>query len=262
MVGFCGCATDGHFQAGSRRIIEAEKDSIVIRDSVSHFPDPQVSVTPRKINDYIVGPNDVLYVSVNGNTDFGTVVNHGPYSSSSMIYSIKGYRVDGLGCIYLPLAGKLEVAGIPLSEVRERISRVVRRYFSNPSIIVEIAEYRTRQVFIFGAVKKPGPFPMPVTGINLAQLISTADTNDSMGKFKEVRIIRSNSPTEGELIVVNFEKILRGKALPLELQEGDIVYVPRSGISTWNQTIAELVPSLQVVSATLQPFVNIKYLKQ
>jgi polysaccharide export outer membrane protein len=259
---FNGCASEGHFEAGTRRIIEIKKDSTVVRESVSLLPNLETPTVPRKVNDYIVGTNDVLYISVNGNTDFGTIVNHGSYSSTSTINSLKGYRVDGLGCVYLPLTGKLDVAGLPLSEVRRRIETAVLKYFSNPSIVVEIAEYRSRQVFIFGAVKKPGPFPMPVTGINLAQLISTADTNNSVGKFRKVRIIRSNSPTEGELIVVDFEKMLRGQALPVELQEGDIVYIPRSGISTWNQAIADLLPSLQAVGATLQPFVNIKYLKQ
>jgi polysaccharide export outer membrane protein len=44
------------------------------------------------------------------------------------------------------------------------------------------------------------------------------------------------------------------------LREGDIVYVPKSGVGTWNEALAEILPSLQAISAILQPFVQIKFL--
>jgi polysaccharide export outer membrane protein len=43
--------------------------------------------------------------------------------------------------------------------------------------------------------------------------------------------------------------------------EGDIVYVPRSAVGNWNQALREMLPSLQTVSAILQPFVQVKFLK-
>jgi polysaccharide export outer membrane protein len=56
--------------------------------------------------------------------------------------------------------------------------------------------------------------------------------------------------------------VLRGEALPMQLHDGDIVYVPKSGFGTWNDVIADILPSLQTVSAVLQPFVSIKFLSQ
>ena len=67
--------------------------------------------------------------------------------------------------------------------------------------------------------------------------------------------------TRGALLVVDFEKIMHGQALPFPLMEGDIVYVPRSGIGNWNMAINEILPSLQAISNVLQPFVQIKFLK-
>jgi hypothetical protein len=32
-------------------------------------------------------------------------------------------------------------------------------------------------------------------------------------------------------------------------------------VATWNQVIAQILPSLETVSAALQPFVSIKYLQ-
>jgi polysaccharide export outer membrane protein len=123
-----------------------------------------------------------------------------------------------------------------------------------------IPDNRNQQVFVFGAVKKPGPIVMLQSGLNLAQAIGSAELRDTGYDFKHIRIIRSLSPTRGELLVVDFDRILRGEAIPLPLMAGDIIYVPRSHLGRWNDAIAEMLPSLQAISAVLQPFVNIKYL--
>jgi len=129
-----------------------------------------------------------------------------------------------------------------------------------PGDTVFIPDNRNSQVFIFGAVKKPGPVTMLQGGLNLAQAIGSAELRDTGYDFKHVRIIRSLSPTRGELLVIDFDRILRGEAMPFPLMAGDIIYVPRSHFGSWNDALAEIMPSLQAVSALLQPFVNIKYL--
>jgi polysaccharide export outer membrane protein len=262
LVGMSGCTSYRDLPSGTHQRVTGKPEPDVIREAVDISPNPLPALSPVQTNDYIVGPNDILYVAVNGRTEFdgaGTLT--ASYASPGS-NTFKGYRIDGRGNIYLPLVGKVAVSGVPLAEVRERIDLAIRQYFNNPSVVIEIAEYRTRQVFIFGAVKKPGPYPMPASGVNLAQLVSSADVSVADSKFRQLRIIRSNSPTQGELLVVDFDKVLRGEAVPLQLQEGDIVFVPKSKIGSWNEVISELLPSLQAVSATLQPFVNIKYLRQ
>jgi polysaccharide export outer membrane protein len=61
--------------------------------------------------------------------------------------------------------------------------------------------------------------------------------------------------------VLDLERVLRGEVMPYPLMEGDIVYVPRSAVGNWNQALREMLPSLQTVSAILQPFVQVKFLK-
>ncbi len=129
-----------------------------------------------------------------------------------------------------------------------------------PGDTIYIPDNKTQQVFIFGAVKKPGPIPMPTSGLNLAQAIASAELREIGYNFRHVRIIRSLSTTRGELLVVDFDKVLRGEALPMQLQEGDIVYVPKSALGNWNDAINEILPSLQAISAILEPFVQVKFL--
>lgn len=130
----------------------------------------------------------------------------------------------------------------------------------NPGDTIYIPDNKSRMVFVFGAVKKGGPVAIPPGGLTLPQAIATAELRDTGHDFHYIRIIRSLSATQGELMVVDFDKILRGEAMPLLLQQGDIVYVPKSGLGNWNDAIQEILPSLQAFSALLQPFVSIKYL--
>jgi polysaccharide export outer membrane protein len=129
-----------------------------------------------------------------------------------------------------------------------------------PGDTIYIPDSKNRLVFVFGAVKKGGPVAMPPGGLTLPQAIATAELRDTGHDFRYIRIIRSLSTTRGELMVIDFDKILRGEAMPLILQQGDIVFVPKSGLGNWNDAINEILPSLQAFSALLQPFVSIKYL--
>jgi polysaccharide export outer membrane protein len=124
---------------------------------------------------------------------------------------------------------------------------------------IYLPDKSAQQIFIFGAVKKAGP--MPLTGpLSLAQALAAADPNIVGSDMLRVRIIRSLSPTKGELLVVDFDKVMRGEAVPIMMTAGDIVYLPRTPLGTWNDTINEILPSLQACSALMQPFVTIKYL--
>jgi polysaccharide export outer membrane protein len=61
-------------------------------------------------------------------------------------------------------------------------------------------------------------------------------------------------------MVADLGRIMNGDAMPFPLADGDIVYVPRGGVGDWNQTLKDLLPTLQTVSSILQPFVQIKFL--
>jgi len=287
--------------------------------------------------DYVIGKNDVLYISINGKSEY-TVGATGAGNNK-----VQGSRVDGTGNINVPMVGAIPVAGLTVGQAQKRIEDVARKYFADPWVVIEIAEYKSRplyllgqfkvpgtyyldrplnllqgvtlgngfdtsanlrgarlirdkkivpvdvydlltrgdasqnvwlkpgdsiyvpdnlnrMVFIFGAVKKAGPLSIPAGGLNLAQAVAAADLRDTGYDIRYVRIIRSLSTTRGELLVVDFEKMLRGEALPFPLTDGDVVYVPKSAFGNWNDALAELLPSLQLISALLQPFVNAKYL--
>ena len=329
---FSGCATYRDLPAGTLREIGSP---VVTREPVFVPTLPPEPAPPR---DYRVGPGDVLTVEMSGELDAAAPAAKGTGKAP-------GSRVDGDGEIHLPLMGTVPVAGLTNSEIERKLTALAAKYFRSPSVIVEIAEYRSQpiyllgqfrasgtyylerpltlvqgvalgsgfdstanlkgarltrdarivpvdlydllqngdarqnvwlkggdtlyipdnrnqQVFMFGALQKTGPVPIPPGGLNLAQAIASAGLRDTGYDCRHVRVIRSLSTTRGELLVIDYDRVLRGEALPFQLAEGDIVYVPRSVLGTWNDAIAELLPSLQTVGAVLQPFVTMKYLSK
>ncbi len=138
--------------------------------------------------------------------------------------------------------------------------RIEQNIWLRPGDTIFLPDNRNQNVFVFGAVNKPGPIPMPQGRMNLLEAIAAADPRSVGSKLEHVRIIRSLTTTTGELLVVDVAAIRRGETVPMQLAEGDVVYVPRNAFGTWNDAIAEILPSLQAVSALLQPFVQIKFL--
>jgi polysaccharide export outer membrane protein len=349
---FGGCARYRDMAPGTVQKIPVRVDPAALRaspgDNSPIVEQQRVAVAPLEepapSPEYIIGPNDVLYINVSGKPEFSSLTATTSYGNLGNIKTPSGSRVDGNGNVHLPYIGAVQVGGLTISQAEKHIADAARKFINDPWAIVEVGEYkshplyllgqfrnagtfymdrplnllqgialgngydssadltsarlirdkktmpvdindlltrgnqrynvwlkpgdtiyipdnRSKMVFVFGAVKKSGPVPIPPSGLTLAQAIATAELRDTGHDFNYIRLIRSHSTTEGELMVIDFDKILRGEAMPLVLQQGDIVYVPKSGIGTWNDTINEILPSLQVFSALLQPFVQIKYLK-
>lgn len=331
MLFLSSCAGHEGLTAGLHKDVTTPASPVVEKIQVS-VPPAQPDPPPASL-DYQIGVGDVLAVSVYARPDLSTSA------------GTKGSRVDGSGNIHLPLIGSITAADMTVSAIRDKIETSLRKYVQEPSVVVEVAEYhskpiylmgqfrtpgvyymdrpmtflqgitlgngfdaaanlrgvrllrdkkiapvdvyslildgrieqnvwlragdtvfipdnRAQNVFVFGAVNKPGPLPMPQGRMNILEAVASADPRTVGLDLQNVRIIRSLTTTSGELLVVDIEKIRRGEALPMQLQEGDVVYVPKNAFGTWNDAIADILPSLTAVSTLLQPFVSIKYLKQ
>ena len=122
-----------------------------------------------------------------------------------------------------------------------------------------------QRVFVVGRVDRPGPVEMVNGRLNLLQALSTASVGSASNMsipydHERVRIIRSLSPTHGQLMVVDMGKMMDGHAMPMPLMDGDIIYVPTTAAGTWNEVMSQLLPTLQVAAGILTPFVQLEYL--
>ncbi|HXI59039.1 MAG TPA: polysaccharide biosynthesis/export family protein [Polyangia bacterium] len=124
------------------------------------------------------------------------------------------------------------------------------------------------QAFVFGGAAggnaHGGPVPFVNGRLDLLQALAQSGIGFRervQGRMSEVRVIRSEGD-RGQFFVVDVERILRGDAGSFALAPGDIVFIPPSGVTSWNEAIQLILPTLQTVSSLLNPFVQIKYLSQ
>lgn len=118
-------------------------------------------------------------------------------------------------------------------------------------------------VYVLGAVASPQTVPFGAEGRTLLQVLAMAgDATAGSAYLSDVRIIRAFGPTKGELIIVDVAAMLAGKGLDFPLEPGDVVFVPRSALGDWNVALAEILPSLQVMSGVLTPITLIQSLKK
>jgi polysaccharide biosynthesis/export protein len=341
-----GCASQAKLSTGTY----TPAVSAVVEQKAITLPDTDLQELPPA--DYLVGSGDVLYVNFPGKAEISDAEQSQPaypqspstgqHTATAGQSSPKGYSVDSLGYVKLPLAGRVKVAGLSTVQIRERLNELLSRYIKEPDVEVEILQSKSQplyllgqfkasgvyymdrpltllqgmalgggtdttanlrsarlirnsrivptdiyemlfkgdprqnvwlkggdtiyvpdnklqNVFVLGAVKTPGPVPFTGAQMTLLQALSASGFGE-MSYDPHIRIIRSLSTTRGELIVVNLKKILDGEAMPMMLLDGDIIFIPRSRIGDWNVALNEILPSLQALSAVLQPFVQLKYL--
>lgn len=118
-------------------------------------------------------------------------------------------------------------------------------------------------VYALGAVNRPQAVAFGSEGRTLLQVLSIAGGPVAgQAHLSEVRIVRSSSPTQGELIVVDAAQMLAGRGLDFPLEPGDVVFVPRTALGDWNVALGEILPSLQLIGGVLTPITLIESLKK
>ena len=126
---------------------------------------------------------------------------------------------------------------------------------------IYVPDIREQKVIILGAVNNPMTLPINNDGMGLVELLARAEgIRRGVSRLDQVRSIRSLSPVKGEFITINAEHIFAGVSPDFPLRPGDIVYVPQNALGNWNDVIAAIKPSFELVTDSLQPFVQLKFL--
>jgi polysaccharide export outer membrane protein len=93
-------------------------------------------------NDYRIGPEDLLEISVLEAPDLNRTV-----------------RVSDDGTISLALLGSIQTAGLTTRELQTDLQERLRNtYMKDPQVSVFVQEMRSHPVSVFGAVEKPGVY--------------------------------------------------------------------------------------------------------
>ncbi len=184
-------------------------------------PARQGPANPAQQADYLVGPQDVLSITVWDQNDLSGK-----------------FTVETDGSFTFPLIGRVQAGGLTLRQVETELKkRLADGYFKNPQLTVSIETYRSQRVFITGEVRTPGTYTL--TGdMSLIEALSRAGSTTQFAGA-EVVIVRSNEgktasgpllPNQSEgatSIRVDLKELQSGGlSQNVPLKDGDTIFVP------------------------------------
>jgi polysaccharide biosynthesis/export protein len=159
------------------------------------------------------------------------------------------FRVDADGMIQMNLINRITAAGMTLRAFQERVRAALAdgQFIKNPTVRVEIEQYKSQYVTVMGEVRIPQKVAMMGTKSLLEALTDAGSTNSAAGS--EVTITH----VSGEQTVIDMKDVLAANSYMLH--DGDIIAVPKNetftiqgqvrntGILLWqrNMTLAQAV---------------------
>jgi len=161
--------------------------------------------------DYIIGPEDVLEITVWRNADLSKTV---------------AVRPDGR--ISMPLIGDVVAVGRTPGQLTAEISTKLKEYKENPSVAIVVKEVNSYSIFVLGEVTRPGRYPLK-SKTTLVQAITIAGGFTPVAARNKLVVFRFNDSGKGDdKIKASYDDIVLrdGSMQNVELKPGDTVVVP------------------------------------
>lgn len=181
-------------------------------------------LTPAVAQDYLVGSQDVLKITVFEHPDLTTEA-----------------RVSEDGKITFPLLGEIDAKNLTTRQVEKSIADKLSKggMVKEPQVNVFVEQYMGRRVTIIGEVIKPGQYQIsgPTTLLDVIAL--ALGTNQNAGYL--LTVFRKEKGAGGsestKKITVDVDRLLNGGDLSLniELQNQDVIYVPKAAFYIYGE---------------------------
>ena len=172
---------------------------------------------------YLIGVSDVLAIKV--------------FNEEQMTNK---YTVDTDGSITFPLIGRFQVGGKTTRQIEEDLTRALQPdWLKRAQVSVEIAQYRSRSIYVLGEVRTPGRYniegPMTLLEViaNAGSTTASASNTIIVQRYKDGLAAAVAAPTTAgdtrwaEVTRINLDDLREGKlSANLLLQDSDMIIVP------------------------------------
>jgi polysaccharide export outer membrane protein len=160
----------------------------------------------------LLGPGDVLKLSVYGNPDLALET-----------------RVSETGTITFPLLGQVSIGGMPVVAAEKRIASLLETggYLRRAQVNIIVTQLQSQQVGVLGQVNRPGRYPIE-SRRSLMDLLAMAGGIGPEGGDSVSVIRKRNGAITRETIDV-VQMVRSGKlAQDVEIIGGDVIFVERA----------------------------------
>jgi polysaccharide export outer membrane protein len=164
--------------------------------------------TPTEFPPYVIGPGDLLEISV--------------WKDEALSRQVV---VLPSGKISFPLVGEVVAAGKTVTALQEELTGRIIRYVPDPVLTVGVQQVNSLMIYVIGRVNNPGRFVLN-TEVNVLQALAMAGGLNQFAKKGKILVFRE---TGGETKVFNFDYgvVAGGEDLSqnIRLQRGDVIVV-------------------------------------
>lgn len=170
-------------------------------------PPPAPAV--ETVQEYLLGPEDVVDVQVWKNPDLTRVVH---------------VRPDGK--ISLPLVGDVQAAGLTATQLAEKITEKLKEFYKElPQVTIIVQQVNSYAIYVLGEVRNQGKH-LVRTGTTFLQALTIAGGFTQFASTNKVVIRRRNAEGKEVSIPLRYKDIVAGSQGNLTLRPGDVIIVP------------------------------------
>ena len=157
---------------------------------------------------YILRPNDVISVAV--------------YEEADLCVQV---RILKTGQASFPLIGSVQISGLSVSAAAAHLRELYAKdYLVDPKLNISVSDYATEFISVIGAVRTPGPIPMPVSGhLDLVTAMAACGGLSETADANGIRLVRSSGATT----TYSLDSI-QGASGRVQLAAGDRIIVNQS----------------------------------
>jgi polysaccharide biosynthesis/export protein len=191
--------------AGRRTIVAQSTATTTVQNSTPAAP----SATDRPEDEYRIGPEDILQISVWKNEAISRTV---------------AVRPDGK--VSLPLVNDVTATGLTPMEFRDVLVNKLTEYVSNPEVSVMVLEAHSFKVSVLGEVSKPGRYEFK-SRATVLDAIALAGGLNQFASRRAIVVLRPEG-NGNKRLPFNYNKAVSagGEQENFYLRPGDVVVVP------------------------------------
>jgi polysaccharide export outer membrane protein len=171
---------------------------------------PVPASAPPAITDYVIGPEDLLQITV--------------WKNESLSREL-AVRPDGK--ISMPLLHDIQAAGLTPMQLQEKLSTALGEFMPNPEVSVTVTDVRSYRISVLGEVVKPGVLQLK-SDTTVLEAIALAGGFRDFASPSKIVILRKNGDGQTNKIPFNYNRVVKDNRSDanVTLKAGDVVVVP------------------------------------
>ena len=201
------------------RLVAEEEPQLYGADFFNTFQTTYMPINePNPDSGYLLDIGDILEIQLVGQSNY-----------------IEDFPIKGDGSINLPDIGKINVAGLSISQASKLIKSKINLAFIGTEAFTSLSEIRDVNILVSGNAQNPGIYTLTGNS-NILHALSVSGGINEQGSLREINLIRDNEVIESLDL---YDLLINGEYdLNKRLRSGDVIFVePRKNVITINGAV-------------------------